>query len=580
MAWSRWASPRGGRRGHQRRPDEEVAIDEHRVILLGLGQGEDLAARCARLDRAAPGRCRGSRDPGAPRTAAATSTPRSNRSTRRERRLDLRREPLRRHQRPREGRAQRDLLVGSLGRCRSGASTASMSWVRPAVSRYQPCASSTMSSGLCELVELFQVALRQPERPGDAQVRDVGDQVGERCLATAPGQVGEQSARPFCVVGGVRPSSLQLELRVAGPAGRPRTPGSVSSIATRGSPPGASTRRTRLFSTSPASPSRTSTATPSTTAQASAMTASIAFTSITPRTRPAARTGVARRAAGAIAPIHRRSQGLLSLGQVARPAAQQPQPVVQPVPQDLRGEESQVRSGELDGQRQAVEPPADLDHGRGVVVGEREVGAHHARAIDEQLDRLELTDGVGRDLAPVRRQAERRDRVHLFGPDAQRLAAGGQDGQARALGQQPATVLAASVTCSRLSSTSSIRRSRRRSMSSSSSGRSMISPSPMARAIATRTARVSLASGRSTKETPSAERGCQVFRLPDGEGRLAGAPWPGQGQQPYRVRRQGGRGSAASSDAATDDPGGPGRQVHRGRTRRQRRELRWQAVDA
>ena len=76
-----------------------------------------------------------------------------------------------------------------------------------------------------------------------------------------------------------------------------------------------------------------------------------------------------------IAPVHRGPQGLLSLGQVARPAAQQCQPVLESIAEHLRGEQPHVRRGELDRQGQPIEPSADLGHGRGVLVGQLEVGA-------------------------------------------------------------------------------------------------------------------------------------------------------------------------------------------------------------
>ena len=44
--------------------------------------------------------------------------------------------------------------------------------------------------------------------------------------------------------------------------------------------------------------------------------------------------------------------------------------------------------GQLDRQRHAVEPLADLGHGGGVVVGDGEVRANPAGAVDEEFDRL------------------------------------------------------------------------------------------------------------------------------------------------------------------------------------------------
>ena len=81
-----------------------------------------------------------------------------------------------------------------------------------------------------------------------------------------------------------------------------------------------------------------------------------------------------------VAPVHRRPERLLALGQVARPAAQEAQPVAQAIPQDLGREQAQVRRGELDRQGQAVQPAADLGDCRGVVVGQLEVRGGPTRA--------------------------------------------------------------------------------------------------------------------------------------------------------------------------------------------------------
>ncbi len=48
----------------------------------------------------------------------------------------------------------------------------------------------------------------------------------------------------------------------------------------------------------------------------------------------------------------------------------------------------QSRCGQLDCERDSVEPPAHLDNGARVVIGDRERGIDRCRALDEQMDGL------------------------------------------------------------------------------------------------------------------------------------------------------------------------------------------------
>ena len=119
---------------------------------------------------------------------------------------------------------------------------------------------------------------------------------------------------------------------------------------------------------------------------------------------------------------------LLALGDVARRAAEELEAAAQAIAQRLGREEAETSRGELDGEREPVEPAADLDDRRRVVVGDREVGPDRARPVDEQLDRLDPCHLRGRHAAAgLGRQAERRDRVDVLDPDAERLAAGDQE---------------------------------------------------------------------------------------------------------------------------------------------------------
>ncbi len=61
-----------------------------------------------------------------------------------------------------------------------------------------------------------------------------------------------------------------------------------------------------------------------------------------------------------VAPLDRRPQRALALGRVARAAGQQVEPAAEALEDRRRGEQPRAGGGELDGERQAVEPPADL----------------------------------------------------------------------------------------------------------------------------------------------------------------------------------------------------------------------------
>ena len=68
-----------------------------------------------------------------------------------------------------------------------------------------------------------------------------------------------------------------------------------------------------------------------------------------------------------------------------RRVAQQRQAVVQAGGKAFDPEHLDARCGELDRQRQAVEPPTNLDDQRGVRIGQREVFDDRGHALDEQL---------------------------------------------------------------------------------------------------------------------------------------------------------------------------------------------------
>ena len=69
-----------------------------------------------------------------------------------------------------------------------------------------------------------------------------------------------------------------------------------------------------------------------------------------------------------VRPVDRGAQGLLAAHRRARAAGQQAEPVVQAVEDLGQRQRAHPRGGQLDRQRHAVEPAADLGDGRGVVV--------------------------------------------------------------------------------------------------------------------------------------------------------------------------------------------------------------------
>ena len=113
-----------------------------------------------------------------------------------------------------------------------------------------------------------------------------------------------------------------------------------------------------------------------------------------------------------VGPVDRRLERLVARDRRAAPAGEHPEPLVEPL-EDL-GRRDGPRPGrrQLDGERDAVETPAELDHGRRRCRVECELRPRRARPVHEQLDRVAV--GVGR---------ERRDRHDSLRGDPEPLAA-------------------------------------------------------------------------------------------------------------------------------------------------------------
>ena len=133
-------------------------------------------------------------------------------------------------------------------------------------------------------------------------------------------------------------------------------------------------------------------------------------------------------------PVHHGPQRLLPRQPGPRPAGQQREPLIEPGLQLARRHDPQPGRGQLDRQRDPIQPPADPPGHRGglLVPGQR----HPLRGgpVRQQPHRLAGQDRPG--VSAVARSAHGRHPVDALSADAERLAAGGQQRQVRAAPQQ------------------------------------------------------------------------------------------------------------------------------------------------
>jgi hypothetical protein len=101
-------------------------------------------------------------------------------------------------------------------------------------------------------------------------------------------------------------------------------------------------------------------------------------------------------------------------GRVTCAARQEGQAALQPSQQRVGRQHPHPCSGQLDGQWQPIQPPADFSHGGGIDWCQHESRRDSARPLDEQLHRRRGRDGL-QGLGRVR-YGERRDRHAVFGP--------------------------------------------------------------------------------------------------------------------------------------------------------------------
>ena len=121
----------------------------------------------------------------------------------------------------------------------------------------------------------------------------------------------------------------------------------------------------------------------------------------------------------------------------AAPAGQQAEPVGQPVEDLLHGEDPGPDRGQLDRQRQAVEPAAQVDDRRLVGGGQLERARGRRRPLGEQHDRLvPAAARASGSAGSGRGQLQGRHRDHVLPRHRQRLPAGGDHPHARRGPQQ------------------------------------------------------------------------------------------------------------------------------------------------
>ncbi len=132
-----------------------------------------------------------------------------------------------------------------------------------------------------------------------------------------------------------------------------------------------------------------------------------------------------------IGPVDGRPQRLLARQGGPAPAGEQAEALVEAVEQAVQGQGAQPGGGELDGQRQPVQPAADRHDDRDRVVADRQPDALGPGPVHEQRDRVR---GLGRHRAGIAglRQRQRRHPVDDLSADAERLTAGGEQAHPRA----------------------------------------------------------------------------------------------------------------------------------------------------
>jgi hypothetical protein len=137
-----------------------------------------------------------------------------------------------------------------------------------------------------------------------------------------------------------------------------------------------------------------------------------------------------------MAPVECGAQGLLARRRQPAARGEQAQPVVQPVTQALQPQQRQPRRGQFDGQRDAVQPAADVEHGGQVAGVQSELRLDRAGAVLEQRQRIASGRPLCQRLGAGSGHGQRAQPHHVLEAHAQRLLAGGQQVQPRGPLQQ------------------------------------------------------------------------------------------------------------------------------------------------
>ena len=136
-----------------------------------------------------------------------------------------------------------------------------------------------------------------------------------------------------------------------------------------------------------------------------------------------------------MAPVQRGAQRLLARLHRSAASRQEPEPIVQPRHDLLDAEEAHACRRQLDGERKAVEPPAELSDRRRILGCQGERRRHQPGALDEEPDGLGPRQAIRRLLVFVR-HAERRHLERALARDVEALAAGRQHREPRTRAEQ------------------------------------------------------------------------------------------------------------------------------------------------
>ena len=197
----------------QARADHEMPVDADALIALGVGEAQDFPAQLERLVELSPvdvhnGECSENREELGDFALSLEELQRPI-----ELLLDLVREPVLGHHRPRQACPQREFLDRALTRRRCGREHAQHLPRQLDVSLVAALRLVHEPEAVDELVELVVVALARPVAPGEAQVLGVGGQRGQHGLTAVGRHTLPLPAREVREVRGVGTTRGGTELR-------------------------------------------------------------------------------------------------------------------------------------------------------------------------------------------------------------------------------------------------------------------------------------------------------------------------------------------------------------------------------